>query len=319
MKAKTIEENQFFNMKSKKKLKQILFFDDNKYIKNQYAIYCIDDGKRLIEEPRGHLLHLHKRIFKFLNQIELPEYVFSSVKGKSHKDNALFHIDNDYVVALDISKYFPKCNDVFVYKFYRYKLHMSHDNAKLMTEISTINITDADLNKNVLQWYTNVNKNLKYPIPCNHIPTGSCLSQKLSFLSYKDMFDEIYALCESNGIKMSVYVDDVVLSRNRKISKKFVKRIINIFNKYGHEVNHNKVKYYGQDSIKRITGIYINKKKELKAPSKHHLEAHEMIIDYGKDNCINNLDSLIGKLRYINSIEKDKFNNILYSLTQTKK
>lgn len=315
MKAKPIKQNQLYKIKSLKKLKKLIFFDDEKYNKNEYNVYCIKDGNRLVEEPKGHLLSLHKRIFKFLNQIELPQYVFSSVKGKSHKDNALYHINNEFVVALDISKFFPKCSSSYVYKFYKNKLCMSHDNASLLTEISTIDSSNINLDSKVLNWYNNSTKTLKYPIPPKHIPTGSCLSQKLSFLAYMDMFNEIFVLCNSHHVRMSVYVDDIILSNTQRISKSLVKHIIYIFNKYGHEVNTNKIKYYGKGSTKRITGIYINNKKQLKAPCKHHLHVYKMKTKYEKGLALSNLESLIGKLRYINYLE-NRFGNLIKKYTK---
>lgn len=138
------------------------------------------------------------------------------MKGKSHIDNAKFHIENNYVVALDLSKFFSKCSINYVYKFFKYKLNMSYTNAKFLSEITTIDITKYELIPIVQKWYSIANEKLKYSLSIIHVPTGSCLSQKLAFLSYMEMFDEINDYCNQNNILMSVYVDDIVISSKKK-------------------------------------------------------------------------------------------------------
>lgn len=99
---------------------------------------------------------------------------------------------------------------------------MSHTNAEILSEITTIDISKYELNPTVEKWYSITNEELKNSVPNIHVPTGSCLSQKLAFLSYIDMFNEIYDFCNQNNIRMSVYVDDIVISSKKKISKSFV-------------------------------------------------------------------------------------------------
>lgn len=318
MKSIPLNKSQFYNMQSRKKLNALLFFDKAQYSQNEYKIYCTNKGTRLVEEPKGYTLQLHKRVYKFLNQIETPQYLFSSVKGKSHIDNAKFHNGNDYVVALDLSKFFPKCSINYVYKFFRYKLNMSHTNARFLSEITTIDIIKYELNPIVKKWYSIANEKLKYSVPNTHVPTGSCLSQKLAFLSYIDMFDEIYDYCNKNSIKMSVYVDDIVISSKKRISKTFVKNILFIFSEYGQEANPKKIKYYKKGIAKKITGIYINDHNQLKAPSKQHYDIQKLRVHIDRGGNYNKIESLIGKLRYVSMLESGKFKQLIKKYSKMK-
>lgn len=310
--VRPLNQNQFFGLKSKQKLKKIIFLNDDKYFQ-QYKVYCTNQGTRLVEEPFDCTLRLHKRIYKFIDNIETPDYLFSSTKGKSHIDNAKFHKDHDYVVTLDLSKFFPKCTFNYVRKFFLNKLKMSFVNANLLAQILTIDNSQINLDNKVKEWYGKVEKKLKYPIPTVHIPTGSCISQKLAFLVYLDMFDDIYKLCQKKKIRMSVYVDDVVLSSNKRISKKTVKSIIYIFSKYGHEVNKSKIKFYSLNKPKKITGIHIDKHNQLKAPSKQHYSVIELQRQIDNDNVIDIkiLNTILGKMRYINNLEGTKFHQLI--------
>lgn len=318
MKSISFDKSQFYNMQSRKKLNALLFFDSTEYLQNEYKIYCTNKGSRLVEEPKGYTLQLHKRVYKFINQLETPQYLFSSVKGKSHIDNAKFHNGNDYVVALDLSKFFPKCSINYVYKFFRYKLNMSHTNARFLSEITTIDITKYELNPTVQKWYSIANEKLKYSVPNVHVPTGSCLSQKLAFLSYIDMFNEIYDYCNQNNIKMSVYVDDIVISSKKKISKTFVKKILYIFSKYGQEANPKKIKYYKKGMYKKITGIYINEDNQLKAPSKQHFDIQKLRVLVDRDRSYDKIESLVGKLRYVSTLESGKFKQLIKKYSNMK-
>ena len=52
----------------------------------------------------------------------------------------------------------------------------------------------------------------------NHLPSGTPTSQILSYLANLDMFDEIMNYCKEHNLLCSIYVDDITLSTNRKIS-----------------------------------------------------------------------------------------------------
>ena len=61
---------------------------------------------------------IHGRIKRFLQSIVVDEYLFSGQKGKSCIDKAKYHSENanQYLVKLDIKKFFPSVTFKHIYK-----------------------------------------------------------------------------------------------------------------------------------------------------------------------------------------------------------
>lgn len=62
----------------------------------------------------------------------------------------------------------------------------------------------------------------------------------------------------SNGITMTVYVDDVTFSSENRISKNFRDKIIAIIRKYNYQISRKKVKRYTKFYPKLVTGVIID-------------------------------------------------------------
>ena len=59
-------------------------------------------GTRIIEAPAKQLKSIQRKLNKELQKLETPSYLFSGIKGKSFIDNALVHVQNKYVLCVDI-------------------------------------------------------------------------------------------------------------------------------------------------------------------------------------------------------------------------
>lgn len=308
--------NPLYNFKSKKKLYNFLYIDNLKNAINNYNVY-ITKMNRLVEQPIGELERIHRKIFKFLRNVSLPKYLFSSKKGVSYINNAKQHQENQYVVALDLSKFFPNCNASYIYKLFTEKFNMSKDVAYIMTNLCTIDISKAKLNKRVLEWYEKVNGDLKYPIPKRHIPTGSSLSQLLAFLAFEDMFDKMYEYSIEHRLTFSVFVDDVVISSNRPIKSSIIDDFKEIASSYGHQINKLKVKRYGKLYNKKITGVIIRTDGTLKAPSSKHQKCMQKINEFKNEPTVRNKQIVLGNLQSIKMIEPNKFKAILKEIKKS--
>ena len=98
----TYIESPLLGVKSKKQLKYVLKIPNNKYFKRSYISGLIHpyieykNGKqRLIEPPDDNLKAIQKRLKKILSNIDVPDNIFSGVKGRSYYDNAKIHIGVD--------------------------------------------------------------------------------------------------------------------------------------------------------------------------------------------------------------------------------
>lgn len=296
-----------YGLKSKKKLKELLHIKRNVYCKGSFVNCKVKpyiDTKikpRIIEAPDKDLQVIQRRILRFLQNLGVPDYVFSGVKKRSYIDNAKKHSGNLYLYKTDISAFFPSITRNKVYNFYINKLKVSPDVANILTNFSTLNLNlkrqSSSNMKKVNQFLDN--KNIKIR---NHLITGSPLSCILSYLANVDMFEEIYNLSQKYNIDMTLYVDDLVFSANKKIPLSFKKSVLNIVISHGYQISQHKCKSYNRIAIKKVTGVVLDKKGEMKIPNSLMLKIHDYLLDYqnGDKTKLSNLLGCLGIANRIN-------------------
>ena len=185
---------------------------------------------RHIECPKGQLYKIASSLNRLLGRICVSDYVHSGVKGKSYHSNAKAHQTDVRVAKIDVKQFFPSASYKFVYKCFLLTFQCSPDVASVLTKLSTIN---------------------------GHIPTGSPSSTIISYYAYKPMFDEIDELAKSNGLTMSLCVDDMTFS-GAKSSDSFLFGVYQIVRKHGLEGH--KRYLYGAGKTKVVTGVAITPK-----------------------------------------------------------
>ena len=258
-----------YGLKSKKLLKLLLGIDDNNMLKqsfiaNQVSPYIDHSGKpRLIEPPKHNLKVVQKRIKQLLSRITVPDNVFSGIKGRSYVDNAKYHIGDKRrkLFKIDLTAFFPSIARDKIYTFFKNDLLCSPDVARILTDLTTIDLENANAENidEVYRFLESKNVNCK-----NHLISGAPTSQILSYLVNHDMFDEMQYISEKNNITMTVYVDDVTFSSENKISNNFKKEIYQIIKKYHFQVSLRKVKTYTRAYPKLVTGVIIDSGGKLK-------------------------------------------------------
>lgn len=249
-----------YGIKRKRDLFFLLKISDKKELKqivNMYNPYIANKGKKRLIEPivSDKLKRVQKIIQILLKDIEFDENVFSGISGKSYIDNGRYHIGCKYIVALDISKFFPNTDREKIYRFFKEDLLNSSDVAKILTDLCGVDICKIkECKQEVIKYIKDNNIKTK-----NHIPTGSSISCILSYLVNYDMFKKITEILEKNGYKVSIYVDDIVISSNKKINKQLIYKIIKEIRFNGYKIQRSKLKYYGDKEFKRVTGNIISK------------------------------------------------------------
>ena len=268
----------------------------------QYKPYIEKVPKqRLIEAPKEELKIIQKRIKKQLDLLEFPNNVFSGIRGRSYIDNAYYHIDSNYFLKMDLSKFFPNTCREKIYNFYLKKLKVSTDVAAILTDLSSVDISNI-MSTNVKNFITE--KRIKYT---NHLPSGSPISSILSYLANIDMFDELNKLAKNNYCIVSFYVDDIIFSSKHKIPKNLVQKAKRIITKYGQIVNEDKTKTYMTNDYKKITGCVI-KNHELIIPNKTRYKIAKLLKqEYYTQNEIN---SILGLINNAHLFDKSKYNNL---------
>lgn len=252
-----------YGIPSKKILKYVLHIKNGDLLKQDYVVSMVspyvDKSKkpRLIEPPKAELKTVQKRIKTLLGKIKVPDNVFSGIKGKSYSDNARQHLGKNTrnLYKIDLTAFFPSISRETVYRFFFEDLCCSPDVAKVLTDLTTVDLKKLD-QKGLLEVYDFL---AAKGVKCyNHLISGSPASQILSYLVNHKMFDELQALSDKNHVIMTVYVDDVVFSSEHKISSDFRKSVLALIQKYNYQVSQKKVKGYSRAYPKLVTGVIIN-------------------------------------------------------------
>ncbi len=259
----TYENCPLYGLQSKKKLKVLLRIEDSKYTKQDYVAamvfpYIDKSGKkRLIEPPREELKNIQKRIKNMLGKIEVPNNVFSGIKGKSYAGNAIMHIgaSRRNLFKIDITAFFPSISRETVYRFFLEDLRCSPDVAEILTNLTTIDLEKSQAHS-LEEIYSFLDEK---SVTCrNHLISGAPTSQIMSYLVNHRMFDEMQKLSDENNAVMTIYVDDITFSSENWLSCNFRRKIIDIVRKYGYQISMHKVKMYTKLYPKLVTGVIIS-------------------------------------------------------------
>lgn len=305
-----------YGIQSKKMLKYILHIKNEDLLKQERVASMIspyvDRSKkpRLIEPPQAELKAVQKRIKTLLGKIEVPNNVFSGIKGRSYSDNALMHLGDcaRNLYKIDLTAFFPSIRRETVYRFFFEELCCSPDVAAILTNLTTVDLTKLD-QRNLADVYDFLaNKGVN----CyNHLISGAPTSQILSYLVNHKMFDELQLLSEKNNMTLTVYVDDVVFSSKCKISSEFRKSVLALIKKYDYQISRKKVKGYSKTYPKLVTGVIIDS--EGKATIKNSLRK-KIVTEY--EFLRNNPDDtksrqrLRGLITAARQVDKSAFPNI---------
>ena len=183
-----------------------------------------------------------------VKQKSIVPYLHSAVKQRSYHTNAQVHVGDKYVFAIDLKDFYPSVTKYKLYLFFYKNFNLSPDIAMLYSVLSTCKSDD------------------------NSYRLGQGLSQSstLAYLVNYSLFNYLYMISKDNDIQMSIYVDDVVFSSSEKISQSFINRLFGIIKGNDMLIKRQKVHNYKKESVKKITGVYINGNKTRVANNKHY-------------------------------------------------
>ena len=241
-----------YQLRSKRRLAEILGIPQSSLIKlsksdSNYKKFSITkNGKpRAVETPKPFLAAIHRKLFGYLRRLEVPDYLHSGVKKRSHITNATAHIGVNELAKIDIKSFYPSTKRESIYQFFRCSMLCSPDVSKLLTDFCTVD---------------------------SHIPTGSQISQVLAFHCNKELFDEISQLSKENDISFTCYVDDLSFS-GKKVPPSFLWEVKKLIVKYGYR--YHKEHRYSKSKVKVVTGVAI-RGDEVLVKNAHHQSIHEL-------------------------------------------
>lgn len=195
-------------------------------------------------------------IEKNKNSIDYPiEYLHSSLKKRSYTTNVNAHKENKYLLAIDIQNFYPSISFNKIFNFFKYDLSLKNDIALIYATLCTCPLDDPIIGE------------VDYGLG-----QGLATSPILAYLSNYRMFEYIYKFALANNIKMTVYVDDIVFSSKKPIKQEFVNALFGIVKRNNLNIKKSKVKIYGSNDNKKITGICLTSKGKVRVPKSKHEE-----------------------------------------------
>jgi len=248
--------------------------------------------KRDITAPCLDLKLIQARILKLIEKIERPTWLISGEKGKCYIDNGRAHLLSDYVLTVDIKKFYDNCKREYVFRFFKDYLNTSGDIAGVLTDIVTYK---------------------------GGIPTGCPTSQLIAYYAYQKMFVDVNNVAHGYGCIFTLYVDDMTFSSVESFDyKKLGNEIDIVLRKYDHRPKYRKIKYYSKKDSKPITGTIVNASHQLEVPNNLQKKVYDNFRKMKKDELQTDcsaekekvLLSLKGQLQAVKNIDSSKFPEI---------
>lgn len=246
-------------------------------------------GLKPCHVPYGILKDIHIKTKNILSEIILPDNVFSPAvkgQGKSAISHAKYHQYSKYLLAMDIKSFFENLKLKYIIKFFSNSLNIEYNTAVVISKILTFN---------------------------GHIARGSCVSPILSHLSINNTFSKIQQYCKNRNLKLSIYMDDIIFSSDKKIDIagiiNFMTKVLSIIEL---KINYKKLRKYGINDNKRVTGIIITKDNKIRIQNKNRKKLKDIIENYNECD----EDTIKGLLSYMRQIEPKSYKkyNIIFGL-----
>lgn len=256
----------------KKHRLEALIRDKDRYIRRTPKE--ISGKLRNLAVPVGKLRSIHERIKFHLNKIKQPDYLYSPRKSRGQRDNAAYHADGNQFLSLDIKQFYPSTTDEHIFRWAYHVAGLRSEVAGLFTKLVAID---------------------------NKMPFGSPVSPVLTALVHRDMFDQIYSACQAHGLKMSVWVDDLMISGS-VIRGEIIDEIRNIIRQKS--LKSHKIKFQSWTRPVLVTGVPIIDSKVM-APRGVHKRIEDGyallksdLSDWDRNAAIDRLLGALGTHRY---------------------
>lgn len=288
-------------IKTIEELAQLIGMDKDKlvFIANNVNDYywvnpkIIKGKKRIFHVATGDLKNVQKLIYKLLKSIPLPERMMGCRKGGSTRKNAEIHTKNKgFVMNLDIEDFFPSISSKRVKKFF-ISIGLSSEVSMLLTKLLT-------------RW--------------GKLRQGVCTSSYIAHLIIKPMDKRFKRLCDKQGFRHSFFMDDITVTGSRKIEN-FKRLFCKIIEQEGFRDNKDKRKISGRNGRQEVNKLVINsgkpnilrEKRRLLRAKIHNFKKLNPI-ELGQEKFKKLYDSLLGEIRYVQSINKTTGDKLLKML-----
>lgn len=204
-------------------------------------------GKRLIETPSPVLKKLQSILNRYLQSVyyfEKSSASFGFVLNVSNDEdrrnvvtNAQKHLGKPFMLNIDLKDFFHSVTYDKVEQLFRgTPFYFTDELAETLAQLTTYQ---------------------------ERLPMGTPTSPVLSNLACRNIDEKLMTYAADQKIVYTRYADDMSFSSVNEITAEQVEAITSIIQEAGFEVNPEKIKLFGEQDTKVVTGLVIAKKVEL--------------------------------------------------------
>jgi retron-type reverse transcriptase len=237
----------------------------------RYKVYQIQkrhgNGTRTIAQPTQELKALQKMVLeKFFSFLPVHECAKAYCKNINIKDNALAHVENQYLLKMDFRDFFPSItSDAFI-------AHIEKNGIEL-------SVGDKISVKKLFFWTKK--RNIVHRLSIG-APSSPFISNTIMY-----EFDSIiYNITSKMGITYTRYADDLTFTTNTKNILFDIPDVIEkICEKLEYpklKINHEKTVFSSKKNNRHITGLVINNQDEISLGRDRKREIKSLIFKYSK-------------------------------------
>ena len=240
---------------------------------------------RTISAPSVNLKMRQRWILdEILSKESISHCVHGFVKGRSIVTNARQHINQKFMLNIDIKDFFPSISEDMVVEIFR-SIGYSHGAAAALADVCCYR---------------------------RQLPQGAVTSPYLSNLIFRKIDAELLDYTTSLNCRYSRYADDITISGNIPMETPLGK-ITAILEKHGFSLNEQKTRIYGETQVKRVTGLVVSDRvripKQFKRALKKELYfcrkfgAMRHLENISATKYVNFQEHIYGKIYYVNAVE----------------
>lgn len=225
------------------------YYNDWKKFNQFYQVFLIPkkvEGFRVICRPTPHLMSLQRKIVSvFLRDLPLPFECHGFRPSHSIYSNAISHIQQEYVINLDLKDFFPSITSPRVFGMLRNNLDLPVEAIRYLTRLTTFN---------------------------GHLPQGAPSSPYIANLLCRRLDNRLSTLAYTLSGNYTRYADDLTFSGDYRMIK-LIPLIKKIINSEGFAIADHKTRIYNRQNKQIVTGLIVNDQVSVPRETRRMLRA----------------------------------------------
>jgi len=181
---------------------------------------------RTIQSPIDCLKSYQREVCRIIQNIQLPNCMYGSIRGRNNILNALNHIENKFFFKIDLKDFFRNITNTRVHQTLL-SYGFSWWDARNITLLTTFN---------------------------GSLPQGAPSSPAMANLIFSSTALKLDKLCKKKGIIFTAYMDDLTFSSKTDFNN-LTDDLLQLITTEGFFVNHNKIQY--RVNTCEVTGLII--------------------------------------------------------------